>query len=64
MELFHSTTCRANLRNRIGVHVMGVKDMLRDRWEMFPDGKTQLLEDHVLLVIGREKELAYLREMK
>lgn len=53
----------ANLRSRIGVHVMGIKDVMRGKFEMFPDGKTMLLDDQVLLVVGREKELAALREM-
>jgi hypothetical protein len=42
---------------------MGIKDVMRGKFEMFPDGKTMLLEDQVLLVVGREKELAALREM-
>jgi len=53
----------ANLRSRIGVHVMGIKDVMRGKFEMFPDGKTMLLDDQVLLVVGREKELTALREM-
>ena len=57
------TLADANLRSRIGVHVMGIKDVMRGKFEMFPDGKTMLLEDQVLLVVGREKELAALREM-
>ena len=53
----------ANLRSRIGVHVMGIKDVMKGKFEMFPDGKTRLLEDQVLLVVGREKEIAALREL-
>jgi hypothetical protein len=30
---------------------------------MFPDGKTKLLDDQVLLVVGREREIAKLREL-
>jgi hypothetical protein len=30
---------------------------------MFPDGKTKLLEDQVLLVVGRETEIAALRAL-
>ncbi len=63
-SLSGKTLAEANLRNRIGVHVMGLKSALADRWEMFPDGKTQLLEDHALLVVGRHNEIAALREMK
>lgn len=57
------TLAEANLRNRIGVHVMGIKDVMQGRFEMFPDGKTRLLEDQVLLVVGREQEIGALREM-
>ena len=58
------TLAEANLRSRIGVHVMGLKDVMTGRFEMFPDPKTRLLEEQVLLVVGRENELASLREMK
>jgi uncharacterized protein with PhoU and TrkA domain len=57
------TLAEANLRSRIGVHVMGIKDVMTGRFEMFPDGRTRLLEDQVLLVVGREPELKALREM-
>ena len=52
-----------NLRSRIGVHVMGLKDVMKGKFEMLPDGKTKLLEDQVLLVVGREAEIAALREL-
>jgi trk system potassium uptake protein TrkA len=57
------TLAEANLRSRIGVHVMGLKDVMKGKFEMFPDGKTKLLEDQVLLVVGREQEIAALREL-
>jgi trk system potassium uptake protein TrkA len=57
------TLAEANLRSRIGVHVMGLKDVMKGKFEMFPDGKTKLLEDQVLLVVGRESEIAALREL-
>ncbi len=63
-SLSGKTLAEANLRSRIGVHVMGLKDVMTGRFEMFPDGKTRLLEEQVLLVVGREAELAALREMK
>ena len=62
-SLSGKTLAEANLRSRIGVHVMGLKDMMSGKFEMFPDGKMKLLEDQVLLVVGREAELAALREM-
>jgi hypothetical protein len=30
---------------------------------MFPDGRTKLLDDQILLVVGREGEIAKLREL-
>jgi trk system potassium uptake protein TrkA len=62
-SLSGKTLAEANLRSRIGVHVMGIKDVMKGKFEMFPDGKTRLLEDQVLLVVGREQEIAALREL-
>ncbi|MFM8292626.1 MAG: potassium channel family protein [Planctomycetia bacterium] len=62
-SLSGKTLAEANLRSRIGVHVMGLKDVMKGQFEMFPDGKTKLLEDQVLLVVGREAEIAALREL-
>ena len=58
------TLAEADLRNRFGVNVMGLKDVMKGKFEMFPDGKTKLLDDQVLLVVGREKDLARLRELR
>jgi len=58
------TLAEADLRNRFGVNVMGLKDVMQGKFEMFPDGKTRLLDDQVLLVVGREKDLARLREVR
>ncbi len=63
-SLSGKTLAEANLRNRLGVHVMGIKDVLHDKLEMFPDGRTMLLDDQMLLVVGRDKEMAALRELK
>jgi len=62
-SLSGKTLAEANLRSRIGVHVLGIKDVMKGKFEMFPDGKTRLLEDQVLLVVGREQEIATLREL-
>jgi trk system potassium uptake protein len=62
-SLSGKTLAEANLRSNIGVHVMGLKDVMKGKFEMFPDGKTKLLEDQVLLVVGRETEIAALREL-
>jgi trk system potassium uptake protein TrkA len=57
------TLAEANLRNTIGVHVMGIKDVLSGKLDMFPDGRRRLLDDQVLLVVGRAEELQALREI-
>jgi trk system potassium uptake protein TrkA len=62
-SLSGKTLAEANLRSSIGVHVMGIKDVLSGKLDMFPDGKRKLLEDQVLLVVGRAEELQSLREM-
>lgn len=62
-SLSGKSLAEANLRSRIGIHIMGIKDVMQGKFEMFPDGKTRLLEDQVLLVVGREKEIAALREL-
>ncbi|MFM9059314.1 MAG: potassium channel family protein [Planctomycetaceae bacterium] len=58
------TLAEADLRNRFGVNVMGLKDVMKGKFDMFPDAKTKLLDDQVLLVVGREKDLARLRELR
>jgi len=62
-SLSGKTLAEANLRSAIGVHVMGIKDVLSGKLEMFPDGKRRLLEDQVLLVVGRAEELQALRDL-
>jgi len=57
------TLADANLRNAIGVQVIGIKDVLSGKLDMFPDGRRKLLEDQVLLVVGRAEELQALRDM-
>jgi|TARA_B100000073_G_scaffold69206_1_gene51069 trk system potassium uptake protein TrkA len=63
-SLSGKTLAEANLRSRIGVHVMGIKDPMSTKLTMFPDGRTLLLDEQALLVVGREDELAALREMQ
>ncbi|MFM7136730.1 MAG: NAD-binding protein [Planctomycetota bacterium] len=62
-SLSGKTLAEANLRTAIGVHVMGIKDVLSGKFEMFPDGRRKLLDDQVLLVVGRAEELQALRDL-
>jgi hypothetical protein len=43
-SLSGKTLAEANLRTAIGVHVMGIKDVLTGKFEMFPDGRRKLLD--------------------
>jgi len=62
-SLSGQTLAEADLRNAIGVQVIGIKDVLSGKLDMFPDGRRKLLEDQVLLVVGRAEELQALRDM-
>jgi trk system potassium uptake protein TrkA len=62
-SLSGKTLAEANLRTAIGVHVMGIKDVLSGKFEMFPDGRRKLMDDQVLLVVGRAEELQALRDL-
>jgi trk system potassium uptake protein len=62
-SLSGKTLAEANLRTVIGVHVMGIKDVLTGKFEMFPDGRRKLMDDQVLLVVGRAEELQALRDL-
>jgi trk system potassium uptake protein TrkA len=46
------------LRQRYDVSVVGVKNALDGKLNMFPDGQYVLGPDQMLLVVGKEKELA------
>ncbi len=58
------TLQQINLRRKIGVWVVGVKDALTGKLEMFPDGEFRLGADQMLLVVGRHKDLNKLRDLK
>ena len=57
------TLADADLRNKVGVFVLGLKNIMSGQFMMFPEGRVKLMEDQILLVIGKEEELARLREM-
>jgi trk system potassium uptake protein TrkA len=53
----------ANLRRRYGVWVIGLKDVLSGKLEIFPDADVLLNTDQLLLVVGKQAELKQLREL-
>lgn len=51
------------LRQRYDVWVVGIKNALNGKLEMFPDGQYVLGPDQMLLVVGKEKELAHFQNL-
>ena len=58
------TLREADLRRRSGVWVVGVKDVLSGKLEMFPDADFRFNDDQLLLVVGKQDSLLKLREWK
>jgi trk system potassium uptake protein TrkA len=53
-----------NLRRRFGVWVVGIKDAMSGKLQMFPDGDYQFMPDQLLLVVGKRDEIDALRAVK
>jgi trk system potassium uptake protein TrkA len=62
-SLAGKTLQETNLRRRFGVWVVGVKDAMSGRLEMFPDANFTLSADQILLLVGRRKDLSLFREL-
>ncbi len=58
------TLQQLNIRRKFGVSVLGVKDVLSGKLEMFPDGEFKFGADQILLAIGNQEELGRLRDVK
>lgn len=52
------------LRQRFDVWVVGVKTAMTNQLDMFPDGQYLLAPDQILLIVGKEQELARLQKLK
>jgi trk system potassium uptake protein TrkA len=57
------TLAEANLRRRYNVWVVGLKDVLSGKLEIFPDADFRLNSSQLLLVVGRQTDLNRLREL-
>jgi trk system potassium uptake protein TrkA len=57
------TLAEANLRRRYNVWVVGLKDVLSGKLEIFPDADFRLNSSQLLLVVGRQIDLNRLREL-
>jgi len=63
-SLIGKTLQQADLRRRFGVWVVGVKNVLTDKLDIFPDGTYVLGPDELLLIVGREADVARLQALK
>jgi len=57
------TLAEVNLRRRYGVWVVGLKDGLPGKLEIFPDADFRLNSSQLLLVVGKQTDLTRLREL-
>lgn len=62
-ELEGKTLAEADLRRRMGVVVVGLKDVLTGKFEIFPGGDSRLNDSQLLLVVGKQDDLARLRKL-
>jgi trk system potassium uptake protein TrkA len=53
-----------DLRKRYGVWVVGVKDAMNGKLEMFPGGQYVLSADQVLLIVGKQIDVNKLSDLK
>ncbi len=61
-SLAGKTLIDCDLRKRYGVWVVGAKDALTGKLTMFPEGSFKMNDDQMLLVVGKESDLARLRK--
>jgi trk system potassium uptake protein len=61
-SLAGKTLIECDLRRRYGIWVVGAKDALTGKLTMFPEGSFKMSDDHMLLVVGKEVDLAKLRK--
>ena len=53
-----------DLRRRYGTWIVGIKDVLSGKLEMFPDPEYKFGSDQILLVIGKQAALQRLRDLQ
>lgn len=62
-ELVGKSLIEADIRRRYGVWIVGVKDVLKNKLQMFPPGEFTLIDDQIMLVVGKQQDLEVLREL-
>lgn len=63
-SLAGKTLREADLRKSAGISVVGIKDAMTGKLQIFPDGEFKLSDDQMLVVVGRQTDLNKLREME
>ncbi len=58
------TLREADLRRAYNIWVVGMKDTLTGKFEMFPAPETRLRDDHFMLVAGRKTDLDHFRAVR
>ncbi len=53
-----------DLRKRFNIWVVGVKDAMTGKLEMFPGGQYKLSADQVILIVGKQSDVSKLTEWK
>jgi trk system potassium uptake protein TrkA len=61
--LFGKTLKQADLRNRYGIWVLGVKDALTSRLEILPTPDFRLSDDQMMLLIAKKTDMAKFRDL-
>jgi trk system potassium uptake protein TrkA len=63
-SLAGTTLMEADLRRRFNIWVVGVKDVLSGKFQMFPDADFRFNEDQLLVMIGKQEDLNRFRELR
>ncbi len=61
--LFGKTLKQADLRNRYGIWVLGVKDALTSKLEILPSPDYRLSDDQMMLLIAKKTDMARFRDL-
>lgn len=58
------TLLEANLRQKYGIFVIGIKEVLKDQMVVLPPPEMKMHDEQLLLVVGKTKDLERLQNMK
>ncbi|MBW3595948.1 MAG: TrkA family potassium uptake protein [Planctomycetes bacterium] len=58
------TLREADLRRAHHIWVVGIKDTLTGKFDLFPDPEIRIRDDHLLLIAGRKTDLNRFRELR